>query len=52
MVKVIGVRFKEGGKIYFFDPADFEVSKGDYVIVDTARGLECGLVVQGIQGLS
>ena len=48
MVKVIGVRFKESGKIYFFDPADFEVSKGDYVIVDTARGLECGLVVQGI----
>ena len=48
MIKVIGVRFKEGGKIYFFDPADFEISKGDYVIVDTARGLECGLVVQGI----
>lgn len=48
MVKVIGVRFKEGGKIYFFDPADFEISKDDYVIVDTARGLECGLVVQGI----
>ena len=48
MVKVIGVRFKEGGKIYFFDPADFEINKNDYVIVDTARGLECGLVVQGI----
>ena len=50
MVNVIGVRFKEGGKIYFFDPADFEIVKGDYVIVDTARGLECGLVVQGIHG--
>ena len=48
MIKVIGVRFKEGGKIYFFDPADFSINKGDYVIVDTARGLECGLVVQGI----
>lgn len=48
MVKVIGVRFKEGGKIYFFDPADFVINKNDYVIVDTARGLECGLVVQGI----
>ena len=48
MIKVIGVRFKEGGKIYFFDPADFPINKGDYVIVDTARGLECGLVVQGI----
>ena len=52
MIKVIGVRFKEGGKIYFFDPADFEISKGDYVIVDTARGLECGLVVQGIHAES
>ena len=48
MIKVIGVRFKEGGKIYFFDPADFEIDKNDYVIVDTARGLECGLVVQGV----
>ena len=48
MIKVIGVRFKEGGKIYFFDPADFPINKGDYVIVDTARGLECGLVVQGV----
>ncbi|MBR5874615.1 MAG: stage 0 sporulation family protein [Oscillospiraceae bacterium] len=48
MIKVIGVRFKDGGKIYFFDPADIEINKGDYVIVDTARGLECGLVVQGI----
>lgn len=48
MIKVIGVRFKEGGKVYFFDPAEFDISKGDYVIVDTARGLECGLVVQGV----
>ncbi len=48
MVKVIGVRFKEGGKVYFFDPGDFNINKGDYVIVDTARGLECGLVMQGI----
>ena len=48
MIRVIGVRFKEGGKIYFFDPGEFEIEKNDYVIVDTARGLECGLVVQGI----
>ncbi len=48
MIKVIGVRFKEGGKVYFFDPGEFEINKGDYVIVDTARGLECGLVMQGI----
>ena len=52
MIKVIGVRFKDGGKIYFFDPGDFEINKGDYVIVDTARGMECGLVVQGIHGES
>ncbi len=48
MIKVIGVRFKEGGKVYFFDPGDFDINKGDYVIVDTARGLECGLVMQGV----
>ena len=48
MIQVIGVRFKENGKVYFFDPAGFEIKKGDYVIVDTARGMECGLVVQGI----
>ncbi|MBR5521431.1 MAG: stage 0 sporulation family protein [Oscillospiraceae bacterium] len=52
MIKVIGVRFKEGGKIYFFDPGEFEINKNDYVIVDTARGLECGLVVQGIHNES
>jgi len=52
MTKVIGVRFKEGGKVYFFDPVDLEIRKGDYVIVDTARGLECGLVVQGIHNES
>lgn len=52
MTKVIGVRFKEGGKIYFFDPGEFEIVKGDYVIVDTARGLECGLVVQGVHNES
>ncbi|MBQ3588409.1 MAG: stage 0 sporulation protein, partial [Oscillospiraceae bacterium] len=52
MINVIGVRFKEGGKVYFFDPGEFEINKGDYVIVDTARGLECGLVVQGVHGES
>ncbi len=52
MINVIGVRFKEGGKVYFFDPGEFIINKGDYVIVDTARGLECGLVVQGIHGES
>ena len=48
MTKVVGVRFKAGGKVYFFDPQEFEIKKGDHVIVDTARGLECGLCVQGV----
>ena len=48
MTKVVGVRFKTGGKVYFFDPQEFDIKKGDYVIVDTARGLECGLCVQGV----
>ena len=48
MTKVVGVRFKAGGKVYFFDPQDFKINKGDHVIVDTARGLECGLCVQGV----
>lgn len=52
MTNVIGVRFKEGGKIYFFDPTGLDIKKGDYVIVETARGSECGLVVQGIHGES
>ena len=48
MTKVVGVRFKTGGKVYFFDPGEFEIKKDDYAIVDTARGLECGLVVQDV----
>ncbi len=43
---VIGVRFSEIGKIYYFDPADFRMDKGDYVIVETSRGTEFGEVVQ------
>lgn len=46
-LKIIGVRFKKAGKIYFFDPAEDIVEKGDFVIVDTIRGLECGEVVIG-----
>lgn len=42
---IIGVRFKEGGKVYYFDPLDFKIKKGDHVIVETARGLEYGEVV-------
>ena len=44
MVKVIGVRFKTAGKVYYFDPDKFKLKKGDSVIVETARGLEFGTV--------
>ncbi len=45
MISIIGVRFRPAGKIYYFDPLDFEVKAGDHVIVETARGVEYGLVV-------
>lgn len=45
MIKVIGVRFRTAGKIYFFDPVKFQVKRGDHVIVETARGIEFGTVV-------
>lgn len=45
MIKVIGVRFRTAGKIYFFDPGKFEVKRGEHVIVETARGIEFGTVV-------
>ncbi|QTN01239.1 stage 0 sporulation protein [Sediminibacillus dalangtanensis] len=45
MVEVIGVRFKKAGKIYYFDPAGNIISKDDYVIVETVRGIEFGKVV-------
>ncbi len=47
MVRVIGVRFRTAGKIYFFDPLQFDIKRGDHVIVETARGIEFGTVVSG-----
>ena len=49
MIKVIGVRFRTAGKIYFFDPLSYEISRGDHVIVETARGVEFGTVVGDIK---
>lgn len=49
MVKVIGVRFRKTGKIYFFAPGDLNIEKGQHVIVETARGVEYGAVVLGIR---
>ena len=50
MTKVIGVRFRTAGKIYFFSPGKLEVETGDKVIVETARGVEFGSVVTGAEG--
>ena len=47
MTKVIGVRFRTAGKVYFFLPGDHDVSAGDHVIVETVRGVEYGYVVMG-----
>ncbi|HIZ17234.1 MAG TPA: stage 0 sporulation family protein [Firmicutes bacterium] len=44
MAEVIGVRFKDAGKMYYFDPSSLKVEKGKMVVVETARGLECGTV--------
>ena len=49
MIKVIGVRFRQAGKVYFFDPLDMDIEKGQHVIVETARGIEYGSVVLGIR---
>jgi len=45
MVKVVGVRFKKAGKIYYFNPEDKEINQDEYVIVETARGIEFGRCV-------
>ncbi len=47
MTKIVGVRFRMAGKIYYFDPKDMEIKRGDHVIVETARGVEYGRVVTG-----
>ncbi|MEJ5365723.1 MAG: stage 0 sporulation family protein [Desulfosoma sp.] len=47
MDKVIGIRFREGGKIYHFDPGGWDVRKGDYVVVHTEQGMGLGEVVEG-----
>lgn len=47
MINIVGVRFKNAGKIYYFDPVDFAIEKDMDVVVETARGLEYGTVVVG-----
>ena len=47
MINIVGVRFKNAGKIYYFDPIDFEIEENMDVVVETARGLEYGTIVVG-----
>ena len=49
MTKVIGVRFRTAGKIYYFSPGKMKIRSGDHVIVETARGIEYGYVVMGVK---
>ena len=51
MAKIIGVRFKPVGKIYYFNPLGFDIKENDSVIVETSRGIEFGTVVTGISDL-
>lgn len=47
MAVIIGVRFKNKGKVYYFDPGEHKLEKGSRVVVETTRGLECGEVMIG-----
>ena len=51
MIKVIGVRFRKAGKVYYFDPLDIIIEEGQHVIVETIRGIEYGEVVFGVKEL-
>ncbi len=50
-MRIVGVSFKPAGKIYYFDPLDFDIKQGDYVIVETKRGIEYGKAVLGISDI-
>ena len=45
MKTIVGIRFRTGGKVYFFDPGEHVIKRGDHVIVETARGVEYGTAV-------
>ena len=52
MINIVGVRFKKQGKIYFFNPGDYNIKKHDYVIVETVNGEEYGEVMTDIKEMS
>lgn len=49
MIKIVGVRFRNAGKVYYFDPKGYKIGAGDHVIVETARGVEYGTVIGEIR---
>lgn len=51
MVKIVGVRFRNAGKVYYFDPKNYKMRPGDHVIVETARGIEYGTVTGKVQDM-
>ena len=52
MIKIVGIRFKNAGKVYYFDPNNLDIKKGDYLIVETARGVEFGECVIGVKDIN
>lgn len=52
MIETVGIRFKDGGKIYDFDADGIILNKGDYAIVETVRGMECGFVAKENHGVT
>ena len=46
MIEIVGIRFKKAGKMYYFDPDGIKLERGSFAIVETARGIECGLVIK------
>ena len=52
MIKVVGVRFKENGKMYYFDPKGLDIKSGDWVVVETARCVECGFASEALLKLN
>ena len=52
MTKIVGVRFRTAGKVYYFDPKNMEIKRGQHVIVETARGVEYGHVVVGTREIA
>ena len=47
MIKIVGVRFRNAGKVYYFDPKEFALRIGDHVIVETSKGPEYGVITTG-----